>query len=51
MVENVSLMTKRLKQMQKCLKQQSKDFYAPDFGAPVKRWSKGINVGGGYVKK
>jgi hypothetical protein len=28
------------------LRQQSKDFYAAGFDAPVKRWDKFINVGG-----
>jgi hypothetical protein len=38
----------------KWLRQQSKDFCAVGFNgfsALVKRWSKCINVGGGYVKK
>jgi hypothetical protein len=38
-------------QEQKCLKQQSEDFYAVGFDALVKRWDKCINVGGGYVDK
>jgi hypothetical protein len=48
-VENVSLMTKRLKR--RWLRQQSKDFYATGFDALVKRWDKYINAGGGYVEK
>jgi hypothetical protein len=35
----------------RCLRQQSKDFYAAGFDALVKRWDKCINVGGGHVKK
>jgi hypothetical protein len=35
----------------KCLRQQSKNFYAAGFGALVKRRDKGMNVGGGYVEK
>jgi hypothetical protein len=35
----------------KWLIQQSKDFYAADFDALLKRWDKCINVGGGYVEK
>jgi hypothetical protein len=45
-------MTKRLKR--RCgsgLRQQSKDFYAVGFDAPVKRWDKYINVDGEYVEK
>jgi histone-lysine N-methyltransferase SETMAR len=38
-------------EMQKWLRQQSKDFYAASFTALVKRWDKCINVGGGYVEK
>jgi hypothetical protein len=38
-------------EMQKWLRQQSKDFYAVGFNTPVKRWDKYINVGGGYIKK
>jgi hypothetical protein len=38
-------------EMRKLLKQQSKNFYAADFDALVKRWDKCINVGGGYVEK
>jgi hypothetical protein len=34
-----------LDQVQKWLRQQSKDFYAAGFDAPVKRWDKCINVG------
>jgi hypothetical protein len=47
-VENVALMTKRLKR--KWLRQQPKDFYAAGFGALVKRWDKCINVSEGYIK-
>jgi hypothetical protein len=35
----------------KWLRQQSKDFYAADFDALIKRWDKCTNVGGGYVEK
>jgi hypothetical protein len=38
-------------QARKWLGQESKDFYAAGFDAPVKRWDKCINVGGGYVEK
>jgi hypothetical protein len=38
-------------QVQKWLRQQSKDFYAASFDALVKRWDKCINVGGEYVEK
>jgi hypothetical protein len=38
-------------EVQKWLRQQSKDFYAARFDTLVKRWDKCINVGGGYVKK
>jgi hypothetical protein len=38
-------------QVQMCLRQQSKDFFALGFDALVKRWDKCIDVGGGYVKK
>jgi hypothetical protein len=38
-------------QVRKCLRQQSKDFYATGFNALVKGWDKCISVGGGYVKK
>jgi hypothetical protein len=34
-------------EMQKWLRQQSKDFYAAGFNALVKRWDKCINVNGG----
>jgi hypothetical protein len=44
-------MMKRLKQVQKWLSQQSKDYYAASFDALVKQWDKYINVGGGYVEK
>jgi hypothetical protein len=37
--------------MREWLRQQSKDFYAADFEALVKRWDKYITVGGGYVEK
>jgi hypothetical protein len=33
------------------LRQQSKDSYAADFDALVKRWDKCVNVGGESVKK
>jgi hypothetical protein len=38
-------------EVQKWLRQQSKDFYAAGFDALVKRWDMCINVGGGYVEK
>jgi hypothetical protein len=38
-------------ELRKCLKQQSKDFYAAGFDAVVKRWDKCINAGRGYVDK
>jgi hypothetical protein len=38
-------------QVRKCLRQQSKDFYAAGFDALVKRWDKCIGVGGGYFEK
>jgi hypothetical protein len=38
-------------QVPKCLRQQSRDFYAAGFDAVVKRWDKCINAGGGYVEK
>jgi hypothetical protein len=38
-------------QIRKCLRQQSKDFYAACFDALVKRWDKCISVGKGYVAK
>jgi hypothetical protein len=38
-------------EVQKWLRQQSKDFCAAGFDALVKRWDKCINVGGGYVEK
>jgi hypothetical protein len=38
-------------ELRKWLRQQSKDFYAVDFKALVKRLDKCINVGGGYVEK
>jgi hypothetical protein len=40
-----------LDQVQKWLRQQSKDFYAAAFNALVKRWDKCVSVGGGYVEK
>jgi hypothetical protein len=36
-------------EVRKWLWQQSKDLYAVDFDALVKRWDKFISVGGGYV--
>jgi hypothetical protein len=50
-VANVPLKTKRLKEVRKWLRQQSKDFYAAGFDALVKRWNTCISVGGGYVDK
>jgi hypothetical protein len=50
LLADVLLMMKRLKQVQKWLRQQSKDFSAVGFGAPVKRWDKFINFGGGYIR-
>jgi hypothetical protein len=38
-------------EVQKWLRQQSKDFYLVGFNALVKRWDKCISVGGGYVEK
>jgi hypothetical protein len=38
-------------QVQKWLRQQSKDFFAAGFDSLVKRWDKCISVGGGYVEK
>jgi hypothetical protein len=38
-------------EVQKSLRQQSKDFYAAGFDGLVKQWDKCINVGGGYVEK
>jgi hypothetical protein len=38
-------------EVRKWLRQQSKDFYAAGFDAPVKRWDKCIDVGGGYVEQ
>jgi hypothetical protein len=38
-------------QVQKRLRQQSKDVYAAGFDALVKRWYKYIDVGGGYFEK
>jgi hypothetical protein len=37
--------------VRKWLNQESKDFYAAGFDAPVKGWDKCISVGGGYVEK
>jgi hypothetical protein len=37
-------------EVQKWLRQQSKDFYSEGFDALIKRWDKCINVGGGYVE-
>jgi hypothetical protein len=38
-------------EVRKWLRLQPKDFCAAGFGAPVKRWDKRINVGGGYAEK
>jgi hypothetical protein len=38
-------------EVQKWLRQQSKDFYAVGFDALVQRWDKCLDIGGGYVKK
>jgi hypothetical protein len=38
-------------EVQKRLRQQSKDFYAVSFNALVKQWDECINVGGGYVDR
>jgi hypothetical protein len=38
-------------EVRKWLRQQSKDFYAAGFDAPVKRLDKFINVDGGHVEK
>jgi hypothetical protein len=38
-------------QLRKWLRQQSKDFYAADSEALVKRWDNYFSVGGGYVEK
>jgi hypothetical protein len=38
-------------EMQKWLRQQSKDLYAAGFDAMVKRWDKCLSVGRGYVEK
>jgi hypothetical protein len=38
-------------QVQKCLRQQSKDFFVAGFDALGKRWDKCNSVGGGYVEK
>jgi hypothetical protein len=37
-------------EVRKWLRQQSNDFYAVSFDAPVKRWDKCIGVSGGYVE-
>jgi hypothetical protein len=39
------------KKVWKWLRQQSNDFYAAGFDAPVKRWNKCINGGEGHVEK
>jgi hypothetical protein len=38
-------------EVQKWLRQQTKDFCAACFDALVKRWDRRISVGGGYVEK
>jgi hypothetical protein len=38
-------------EVRKWLRQYSKDFYAASFDTLVKRWSKCITVGGGYIEK
>jgi hypothetical protein len=38
-------------EVRKCLRQESKDFYAAGVDALVKRWDKCISVDGGYVEK
>jgi hypothetical protein len=38
-------------EVRKCLRQESKDFYAAGFDSMVKRWDKYISVGGEYVEK
>jgi hypothetical protein len=38
-------------EVQKWLRQQTKDLYAAGFDALAKRWNKCIKVGGGHVKK
>jgi hypothetical protein len=38
-------------EVQKWLKQQSGDFCVEGFDALVKRWTKCINIGGGYDEK
>jgi hypothetical protein len=45
MPDQLGLLKLRQKQL------QSKDFYAAGFDALVKRWDKGINVGGGRVEE
>jgi hypothetical protein len=37
-------------EVRKLLRQESKDLYTAGFDALVKRWDKGINIGGGYVE-
>jgi hypothetical protein len=38
-------------EVQKWLRQQSKNFYDAGFNTMVKQWDKCVNVGRGYVKK
>jgi hypothetical protein len=38
-------------EVQKWLRQRSKDFYAAGLDALVKRWDKCMSVGGGYINK
>jgi hypothetical protein len=38
-------------EVRKWRRQQSKDFCAAGFDAPVNRWDKSIDVGGGYIEK
>jgi hypothetical protein len=38
-------------EVQKMLRQQSKDFYAAGFDTMAKRWGKYINACGGHVEK
>jgi hypothetical protein len=49
-VENLSMITKIEKEVQKWMRQQSKNFNAAGFDPMVKRWDKCISVGGGYVE-
>jgi hypothetical protein len=37
--------------VRKCLRKQSKDFYAAGFDALVKRWDKCVDVGGRHVEE